>query len=141
VRAAWVGCTSAARRRASGVDHGDGGPDRRRQEYLDATARTVSTLDVALIDYRYLRDEAPTPEVATGFGLVIDEFTQARESLVAGRQVVEASDPLTADAYAEGVTRFGDATRNLAYAATLVQQIELPAAHQEAGAVEPACAD
>jgi hypothetical protein len=118
-----------------------GDPTVARQEYLDATARTVSTLDVALVDYRYLRDEAPTPEVAAGFGLVIAEFTRARESLVAGRQVVEASDPLTADAYTDGVTRFGDATRNLAYAATLIQQIELPAAHQEAGAVEPACAD
>lgn len=121
-----------------------GDPTVARQEYLDAVARTISTLDIALIDYRYLQDNAPTPEVATGFGLVADEFTKARESLVAGQQVVEASDPLTAEAYSQGVGHFGDATRNLSYAATLTQQLTvagLPDAYQEAGAVEPACAD
>lgn len=120
-----------------------GDPTVARQEYLAGVSRTIATVDIALIDYAYLRDNAPTPAVATGFGLVIDEFTKARESLVAGQGVVEASDPLTADAYSQGVARFGDATRNLSYAATLLQQLGvagLPESYQEAGAVEPACA-
>lgn len=69
---------------------------------------------------------------------------KARDSLVAGQQVVRASDPLTPEAYTQGVDDFGDVTRNLAYAATLLQQLGvtgLPEAYQEAGAVEPACAD
>ena len=45
--------------------------------------------------------DAPTPGVAAGFGLVVDEFTSAR--------------------------------------AALVQGIELPPRHREAGAVAPAC--
>lgn len=125
---------------ATGSVTATGDPAVARQEYLAASARTISIVDIALIDYRYLQDNAPSPTVAAGFGLVIDEFTTARDSLVAGQQVVEASDPLTAEAYTEGVSRFGDATRNLSYAGTLLQQIELPDAYQEAGSVEPACA-
>ncbi|GAA3233775.1 hypothetical protein GCM10017691_29650 [Pseudonocardia petroleophila] len=121
-----------------------GDPTVARQEYLAGVSRTIATIDIALIDYTYLRDNAPTPAIASGFGLVIDEFTQARASLVEGQGIVEASDPLTADAYSQGVARFGDATRNLSYAATLLQQLGvtgLPESYQEAGAVEPACAD
>lgn len=117
-----------------------GDPAVARQEFLDSTARTISTVDIALVDYRYLQDTAPTPTVATGFGLVIDEFTKARASLVEARDVVEASDPLTTEAYRTGIQHFVDASGNLALAAQLVGQIEMPARYQEAGSVEPACA-
>lgn len=45
-----------------------GDPTVARQEYLDAAARTISTIDIALIDYQYQRDNAPSPTIATGSG-------------------------------------------------------------------------
>ena len=118
-----------------------GDPAVARQEYLASVGRTVNVVDAALADYRVLQADAPTPEVAAGFGLVVDEFTAARASLVEGQAIVEAADPLTVEAYGQGVDRFTDATRNLALAATLVQEIELPPRYQEAGAVAAGCQD
>ncbi|MCX6464576.1 MAG: serine/threonine-protein kinase [Pseudonocardiales bacterium] len=112
-----------------------------RQEYLATTSRTIGTLDAALADYRVLRDDAPTPEVEAGFASVIEEFTAARDALDEGRAIVEAADPLTPEAYGEGVDRFTDSTRNLALAAQLVPQITLPSSYTAASAVAPSCQD
>ncbi len=112
-----------------------------RREYLATTERTIGTMDTALADFRVLRDDAPTPEVRTAFGSVVTEFESARASYVAGRAVVEASDPLTPEAYSEGVDHFTDGTRNLALASELTRGIRLPPSYTRANAVAPACQD
>ena len=86
-----------------------------------------------------LRDEAPTAEIRTRFGLVVDEFTEAKQSFTKARTAVAASDPLTVAAYKTGIGQFADGVRNLAFAAQLIKDITLPPDYTAASASAPRC--
>lgn len=115
-------------------------PVKARSDYLETTSRSIAVIDTALADLVPLRDEAPTPEVRTAFRQVVDEFTAARRSFSEGHDTVENSNPLTVPAYRTGVSKVADGARNLAFAATLLKQVELPKEYTDAGAVAPQCA-
>ena len=87
-----------------------------------------------------LRDEAPNAEVKGQFGLIVSEFTKARDAFTAGRREVAAAEPLTVDAYRAGVNRYLDGTRSLALAATVVKAVKLPSNYTAASSVAPHCA-
>jgi len=53
-----------------------------------------------------LRDEAPNAQVKTQFGLIVSEFTKARDAFTAGRETVAAAQPLTVEAYRTGVNSY-----------------------------------
>ena len=110
-----------------------------RREYLSSTARTIGTTDAALADFRVLRDDAPNEEVRLGFARVVDELTRAREAFAAGQAIVEASDPLTPEAYGAGVDQFVEGTRSYSLVAQIVDQIELPPEYRAASEVAPNC--
>lgn len=116
-----------------------GDPDVARTEFLDSTSRTIGVLDAALADLVPLRDEAPNSEVGSAFGLVVNEFTAARRSFAEARDTVEASDPLTTQAYRTGVAKVADGGRSLSFAAVLIKQVELPDEYTDASAVAPQC--
>ena len=100
--------------------------------------RTIGTVEAALPDLTVLRDEAPNDEVKSRFGLVVSEFTKARDAFTAGRKAVAAAEPLTVDAYRTGVNSYLDGTRSLALAATVVKDVKLPPDYTAASAVRPA---
>lgn len=110
-----------------------------RREFLDANSRTINTVDIALGDYTYLRDEAPTPEIKVQFGLIVDEFERARVAFTQAQETVEASDPLAVEDYATGVSQVGDGARSLAFAASLLDGLTLPATYTAARPSAPRC--
>jgi hypothetical protein len=116
-----------------------GDPAVARRDFLAALDRSIGTVDVALADFIALRDEAPTAEIRTRFGLVVDEFTRARQSFTKARATVAASDPLTVAAYKTGIGQFADGVRNLAFAAQLTKDITLPPDYTAASASAPRC--
>jgi serine/threonine protein kinase len=116
-----------------------GDPAVARRDFLAALDRSIGTVDVALADFTALRDEAPTAEIRTRFGLVVDEFTRAKQSFTKARATVAASDPLTVAAYKSGIGQFADGVRNLAFAAQLIKDIELPPDYTAASASAPRC--
>ena len=102
-------------------------------------AAAAGTTDAALADFRVLRDDAPNEEVRLGFTRVVDELTRAREAFAAGQAIVEASDPLTPEAYGAGVDQFVEGTRSYSLVAQIVDQIELPPEYRAASEVAPNC--
>ena len=116
-----------------------GDPAVARREFLAALDRSIGTVDIALGDFTALRDDAPTAEIRTRFGLITDEFTTARQSFTRARAAVAASDPLTVTAYKTGITRFADGVRNLAFAAQLMKDITLPPDYTAAYPSAPRC--
>jgi hypothetical protein len=96
-------------------------------------------VEAALPDLTVLRDEAPNDQVKTQFGLVVSEFTKARDAFTAGRKTVAAAEPLTVDAYQTGVNSYLDGTRSLAFAATVVKDVTLPPNYTAASASAPHC--
>jgi serine/threonine protein kinase len=116
-----------------------GDPGVAKREFLSATARMTATIDVALADYVPLRDEAPTPEVRLAFDQIVEEFTRARTAMTEARATVDASEPLTNEAYAAGVDRFTDGVRSVALVVPLMQQITLPKEYTAMSAVAPNC--
>ncbi len=109
------------------------------RDHLAVADRTIGTVEAALPDLTVLRDEAPDDEVKTRFGLIVAEFTQARDAFAAGRKTVAAAEPLTVDAYRAGVNNYLDGTRSLALAATVVKEIKLPANCTAASGSAPHC--
>ncbi len=79
------------------------------------------------------------PQIQSQFGLIVAEFTKARDAFTAGRRRVAAAQPLTVDAYSAGVNSHLDGARSLALAATLVKGIKLPATYTAASSVAPHC--
>jgi hypothetical protein len=114
-------------------------PAQLRRDFLAVADRTIGTVEAALPDLTVLRDEAPNAQVKTQFGLVVSEFTKARDAFTAGRNAVAAAQPLTVDAYRTGVNSYLDGTRNLAFAATVVKEVKLPSDYTAASAAAPHC--
>ena len=75
----------------------------------------------------------------TQFGLIVSEFTKARDAFTAGRAAVAAAQPLTVEAYRTGVNSYLEGTRSLAFAATVVKEIKLPPEYTAASAAAPHC--
>ncbi len=116
-----------------------GDPAIAKRDFLTASDRSIGVVDAATSDFGALRDDAPNDEVAMQFGLIVREFTSAREAFVDARAQVAQADPMTAEVYSAAVTRFTDGVRNLSLAATLVQGITLPPEYTAASAVAPNC--
>ena len=114
-------------------------PAQLKRDYLAAADRTIGTVQTALPDLTVLRDEAPNGLVKTQFGLIVSEFTKARDAFTAGRAAVEAAQPLTAEAYRTGVNSYLEGTRSIAFAATVVKEIKLPPEYTAASAAAPHC--
>ena len=114
-------------------------PAQLRRDFLAAADRTIGTVEAALPDLTVLRDEAPNDQVKTQFGLVVSEFSQARDAFTVGRKTVAAAEPLTVDAYRNGVNSYLDGTRSLALAATVVKDVKLPPNYTAASAAAPHC--
>ncbi|MCO1658479.1 serine/threonine-protein kinase [Pseudonocardia humida] len=112
-----------------------------RRDYLTSINRVIGIVDTALPDFVVLRDDAPDEATRAAFGQVVEEFTSARESYVEGRDAVQASEPLTVQAYSTGVEKFTDGTRNLALGATIVQGLTLPDSFAGAYLSAPHCAE
>ncbi|WP_214405053.1 serine/threonine-protein kinase [Pseudonocardia lacus] len=118
-----------------------GNPVIARNDYLAAVNRVIGITDTALADFTVLRDTAPDDATGLAFRQVVEEFTSARQAFVDGRDTVQAADPLTVQAYSAGIERFTDGTRNLALAATLMQNVDLPEDYQGAYLSAPHCAE
>jgi hypothetical protein len=118
-----------------------GDPAVARRDFLAAADRSIATVEVALVDFAALRDEAPTAEIRTRFGLIVDEFTSARRAFTRARAGVAASDPMTLDAYRTGITRYADGVRSIAFAAQLLKDVTLPPEYTAATASAPRCTD
>ena len=116
-----------------------GDPEVARRDFLATVDRSIATVDAALVDLIALRDEAPTAEVRTRFGLVVKEFTAAKQAFTRARAGVAASDPLKVAAYRTGITRFTAGVRNLSLAAQLMKDITLPPDYTAASASAPRC--
>jgi hypothetical protein len=58
-------------------------PAQVRRDYLAVADRTIGTVQAALPDLTVLRDEAPNAQVKTQFGLIVSEFTKARDAFTA----------------------------------------------------------
>jgi hypothetical protein len=114
-------------------------PAQLRRDYLAAADRTIGTVQAALPDLTVLRDEAPNGQVKTQFGLIVSEFTKARDALTTGREAVAAAQPLTVEAYRTGVNSSLEGTRSIAFAATVVKEIKLPPEYTAASAAAPHC--
>ncbi|MEJ3651725.1 serine/threonine-protein kinase [Actinomycetes bacterium KLBMP 9759] len=112
-----------------------------KRDFLTASDRSIGVVDAATSDFGTLRDDAPNEQVAMQFGLIVREFTSAREAFVDARAQVAQADPMTAEVYAAAVARFTDGVRNLSLAATIVQGITLPPQYTAASAVAPNCND
>ena len=84
-------------------------PAQLKRDYLAAADRTIGTVQAALPDLTVLRDEAPNGQVKTQFGLIVSEFTKARDAFTAGRAAVAAAQPLTVEAYRTGVNSYLEA--------------------------------
>jgi serine/threonine protein kinase len=116
-----------------------GDPVVAKRDFLAVSDQTISAVDGLLAVHTVLRDEAPTDDLKTKFGLVVDEFTSAKAAYMDARTQVAASEPLSVAVYTKAVDRFGDGTRNLSYAATLIKAITLPRSYTDASAVAPHC--
>ena len=114
-------------------------PAQVKRDYLAVADRTIGTVQAALPDLTVLRDEAPNAQVKTQFGLIVSEFTKARDAFTAGRGAVAAAQPLTVEAYRTGVNSYLEGTRSLAFAATVVKEIKLPSDYTAASATAPHC--
>jgi len=114
-------------------------PAQLKRDYLAAADRTIGTVQAALPDLTVLRDEAPNGQVKTQFGLIVSEFTKARDAFTAGRAAVAAAQPLTVEAYRTGVNSYLEGTRSIAFAATVVKEIKLPPEYTAASAAAPHC--
>jgi hypothetical protein len=114
-------------------------PAQLKRDFLTVADRTIGTVEAALPDLTVLRDEAPNDEVKSRFGLIVSEFTKARNAFTAGRKAVAAAEPLTVDAYRAGVNSYLDGTRSLALAATVVKEIKLPPSYTAASGSAPHC--
>ena len=114
-------------------------PVQLKRDYLAAADRTIGTVQAALPDFTVLRDEAPNGQVKTQFGLIVSEFTKARDAFTAGRAAVAAAQPLTVEAYRTGVKSYLEGTRSIAFAATVVKEIKLPPEYTAASAAAPHC--
>jgi hypothetical protein len=115
-------------------------PAQLKHDYLAAVDRAIGTVQAGLPDLTVLRDEAPTAPIRAQFGLVVSEFTKARDAFTAGRRRVAAAEPLTVAAYTAGVNSYLDGTRSLALAATVVKGIKLPTNYTAASPSAPHCA-
>jgi serine/threonine protein kinase len=131
--------TSLANSATSPQPSGD--PAVARRDFLSTVDRSIAAVDAALADMIALRDDAPTPEIRVQFGLIVNEFTSARQSFTKARAGVAASDPLTVDAYRTGISRFTDGVRNLSLAVPLMQNIKLPPDYVAASSSAPHCTD
>jgi len=114
-------------------------PAQLKRDFLTVADRTIGTVEAALPDLTVLRDEAPNDAVKTQFGLIVSEFTKARNAFAAGRKAVAAAEPLTVDAYKAGVNNYLDGTRSLALATTVVKEIKLPPSYTAASGSAPHC--
>ena len=114
-------------------------PAQLKRDYLAAADRTIGTVQAALPDLTVLRDEAPNGQFKTQFGLIVSEFTKARDAFTAGRAAVAAAQPLTVEAYRTGVNSYLEGTRSIAFAATVVKEIKLPPEYTAASAAAPHC--
>jgi len=114
-------------------------PTQLKRDYLAAADRTIGTVQAALPDLTVLRDEAPNGQVKTQFGLIVSEFTKARDAFTAGRAAVAAAQPLTVEAYRTGVNSYLEGTRSIAFAATVVKEIKLPPEYTAASVAAPHC--
>ncbi len=114
-------------------------PARLKRDFLTVADRTIGTVEAALPDLTVLRDEAPNDDVKSRFGLIVSEFTKARNAFTAGRTAVAAAEPLTVDADRAGVNSYLDGTRSLALAATVVKEIKLPPSYTAASGSAPHC--
>jgi hypothetical protein len=114
-------------------------PAQLQRDYLAAADRTIGTVQAALPDLTVLRDEAPDGAVKTQFGLIVSEFTKARDAFTAGRKAVAAAQPLTVEAYRTGVNSYLEGTRSIAFAATVVKEVKLPPEYTAASSVAPHC--
>jgi hypothetical protein len=114
-------------------------PAQLRRDFLAVADRTIGTVEAALPDLTVLRDEAPNAQVKNQFGLVVSEFTKARDAFTAGRAAVAAAQPLTVEAYRTGVNSYLEGTRSIAFAATVVKEIKLPPEYTAASAAALHC--
>ena len=114
-------------------------PAQVKRDYLAVADRTIGTVQAALPDLTVLRDEAPNTQVKTQFGLIVSEFTKARDAFTAGRAAVAAAQPLSVEAYRTGVNSYLEGTRSIAFSATVVKEIKLPPEYTAASAAAPHC--
>jgi len=114
-------------------------PVQLQRDYLAAADRTIGTVQAALPDLTVLRDEAPNGQVKTQFGLIVSEFTKARDAFTTGRKAVAAAQPLTVEAYRTGVNSYLEGTRSIAFAASVVKEVKLPPEYTAASAAAPHC--
>jgi hypothetical protein len=112
-----------------------------RKDFLTAMDRVIAVADAGLADFTALRDDAPTDQLRTGFGQVVEEFTSAKSSFTDARREVQGADPLTVKAYEAGIDKFADGGRNLAFAAQIVPTLTLPQDYQDAYPAAQHCTD
>jgi serine/threonine protein kinase len=112
-----------------------------RKDFLTAMDRVIAVADAGLADFTALRDDAPTDQLRTGFGQVVEEFTSAKSSFTDARREVQGADPLTVEAYQAGIDEFADGGRNLAFAAQIVPTLTLPQDYKDAYPAAQHCTD
>lgn len=87
--------------------------------------RDIGMVQMAVVDFGVLRDEAPTVELNRTFATATDELAAARDDLRAAR-LSAVGTPITAETMTTALQQHYAATRRLSYTTTLMDDATLP---------------